>query len=113
MTGRKTATACCFGSRSRGIRALTSVSGARPAHPITIPAGGVAAPSFDSALGAVHENPGTIGVGADLQPTRLMGGKRLGERIGNQREPRGPANLYGFMGEPQPILVLHKPAKHR
>ena len=88
------------------------MSGARTPHAIAISAGGVAAPSLDSALGAVHEDPCAIGVGADLQSIMLMRSERFGERIGNQRENCGPANLYGLICEAQPILVLHKPAKH-
>jgi hypothetical protein len=81
--------------------------------PIPIPTGRIAAPSPDSPLRAIHEYPGAAGIGTDFQAVSRIMRQRLGKGIGNAGEHRGPANLYGFVREPQPILVLHQAAKHR
>ena len=80
---------------------------------VTISARGVVAPTTHVSLGAIDKHPETSGIRAELQPFVRLMGKGFGQRGGDACQCGGPSNLCGIAFQVQPILVLHKAAKHR
>lgn len=81
------------------------------ADAVAVTAGGVVAPAAHVTLGAIHKDPKTTRIGAELQAIVRFLRQGFGEGCGDAGERGGPANLHRVAFEVQPILVLHQLAK--